>query len=217
MPDNPLSNLLRNKAMRVLTYLVTIALVAYTGYDIYQRYLVLHEVEEKIAGAMQPAAATSQSTRMVKDTRKVAAMYLFGKQKAKPKPLQKVIDAPITRLKLTLIGIVSASDPSNSKAVVQIDNKLVLIFKVGDTIPNTNAEVHQIQATQILLMRNGKLERLAINRPEIENTDRDSRHIMINRNSRAGVDNLLTPTEVLRSSSKRQREYNARNASSTAK
>lgn len=217
MPGNSFGTLLRNKATVVLAYLVAIGLSAYAGYDIYQRYQTMHQLESRMTTAMQPVDAATRDIKKVKDTRRVAAMYLFGKQESRTKPKPQVVDAPVTRLKLTLIGTVAGNVPTDSKAVVQIDNKQVMIFKVGDTIPKTNAKIHQIQTTQILLMRNGKLERLAINRPELNSSEGKDRQILINSKSRAGVDNLLTPTEVLRSSSKRQREYNARQAAPRAK
>ena len=84
---------------------------------------------------------------MVSGTRQVAALSLFGKKTKKAEPVPEVIDAPITRLKLTLLGAIAADNTEKSSAIVQI----------GDPLPGTNAKIHQIQPTQVVLMRNGQI------------------------------------------------------------
>ena len=130
---------------------------------------------------------------MVSGTRQVAALSLFGKKTKKAEPVPEVIDAPITRLKLTLLGAIAADNTEKSSAIIQIDNKQLAIVQVGDSLPGTNAKIHQIQPTQVVLMRNGKLERLAIIRPELEMNDQDDiSEIVINSSGSAG-NSLLAP------------------------
>ena len=173
MPDSNFTNLLNSKIMLMLTWLAALTLVAGVGWAGYQRYQDLLEVRADIEQAMQPATSSTQQQSAIIDTRRVQARFLFGRPQKQARPVPVVIDAPITRLRLTLIGVVAADEVEQSKAIVQIDNKQVAIFRIGDAIPKTNAEVYQIEPTRILLSRNGKLERLEIDRPELEEKDRD--------------------------------------------
>lgn len=205
MPVNDPGSLMQNKLVRTSVYIAAILLLVWAGYDIYQRYQTMQQLEVQIEKAMQPIARTAPENRGTAETRKVASIYLFGKQKVQTAPKPEVIDAPITRLKLRLIGVIAADNPEDSKAVVQIDNRQVMIFKADDTVPKTNAEIHQIQPTQILLMRNGKLERLVIDRPELDSDIEKNRQIIVDSNSRAGIDNLLTPTELPQATNSRSK------------
>ena len=120
----------------------------------------------------------------------------------KAEPVPEVINAPITRLKLTLLGAIAADNAEKSSAIIQIDNKQLAIVQVGDPLPGTNAKIHQIQPTQVVLMRNGKLERLAIIRPELEtNAQSDEGELLI---KSSGGGSLLTPINLPRASTSRQ-------------
>ena len=168
MPDNSLANLLNSKLLLALTWLIALLLLAYAGWAGYQRYQQARELRADIQSSMQPATASAQEKSAITGTRQVQALYLFGRTQKQAIPAPVVIDAPITRLRLTLIGVVAADEAEQSKAIVQIDNKQVAIFRIGDAIPKTNAEVYQVEPTRILLSRNGKLERLEIDRPELD-------------------------------------------------
>lgn len=167
MPNNNFSNLLDSKILITLASISALALLAYATADVYQRYQKTMTLNAQIAFARQPVTGVSQDKPTVSGTRQVAALSLFGKKSVKDKSAPQVIDAPITRLKLTLLGAIAADIEENSKAIIQIDNKQVAVLQVGDSLPGTNAMIHQIQPTQVVLMRNGKLERLAILRPEL--------------------------------------------------
>lgn len=159
--------------MIALVIMAALALLATVAADVYQRYQKTVVLKSEIASASQPVAGVAQDKPTVSGTRQVAALFLFGKKETRAKPVPQVIDAPITRLKLTLLGAIAADITENSKAIIQIDNKQVAVVQVGDPLPGTNARIHQIQPMQVVLMRNGKLERLAIIRPELEMDERD--------------------------------------------
>jgi general secretion pathway protein C len=190
MPDNNIANLLNSKLLLALAWLVALLLLSYAGWAGYQRYQEMLELRADIGVAMQSATASTQQQSAITDTRQIQSLYLFGRPQKESKPAPVVIDAPITRLKLTLIGVVAADDSEQSKAIVQIDNKQVAIFRIGDAIPKTNAEVYQIEPTRILLSRNGKLERLEIDRPELDRKD-GSVQVMIPTEGNAAAESLL--------------------------
>lgn len=168
MPDNSLGKLLRNKLFMALVYFIALASLAYAAFDAYQRYQEMQDLKSKVANATQPVTDSKQMKAAVSDTRKVASLHLFGKKATQAKPRPQVANVPVTRLKLTLIGVVAGENPDESRAVIQIDNKQVKIFRVGDTLSKSNARIHEIHPTQILLTRRGKLEKLAIDRPDLD-------------------------------------------------
>lgn len=198
MPDNILSNLLRSKIVLALIYLTALALLVYASAFAYQRYQEVLGLKAVLASAAQPLTGVAKDKPTVSGTRQVAALSLFGKKAITAEPVAEVIDAPITRLKLTLLGAIAADDTEKSSAFIQIDNKQLAVVQVGDPLPGTNAKIHQIQPTQVVLMRNGKLERLAIIRPELEMNDQDDiSEIVINSSGSAG-NSLLAPVGLPR-------------------
>jgi len=152
-------------------YLVALALLLWAGLDLYQRYQ-FHQDWRNRQATDEPAAAIKPVALAPKNTRQVADQHLFGEQLHAAMPVE-ITRAPATRLNLTLIGVIAAKEDGVSKVIIQIDNTNVGVFSVGDSLPKGNATIERIEATQVLLRRNGKLESLAIIRPELENDIED--------------------------------------------
>jgi len=203
MPDSILSNLLRSKTVIAAVYLAALALLVYTSAFAYQRYQEILGLKAELATAAQPVKSVVKDKPAVSGTRKVAALSLFGKKAVKAEPAPEVINAPITRLKLTLLGAIAADISENSSAIIQIDNKQLAIVQVGDSLPGTNAKIHQIQPTQVVLMRNGKLERLAIIRPELEMAEQADGIDILMKSSGTGGGSVLMPIKSPRASTRK--------------
>lgn len=150
--------------------LLAIGLLLWAALDAYQRYQY-HQQWQADQLAEKPVVATSPQRQSPTNTRPVAQRYLFGKQKAAAEPVEVVTKAPATRLNLKLIGVIAAKEDGVSKAIIQIDNADIGVFSVGDKLPKGNATIERFEATQVLLKRNGKLESLAIIRPELTEED----------------------------------------------
>lgn len=196
MSNNYFSDLLHRKTIITVVLLAALALLVYVSADAYQRYRAMLDLKAEISAAMQPVSNTVPDKPTVSGTRQVAALSLFGKKEKLAETQPQVIDAPITLLKLTLLGAIAADNEENSRVVIQIDNKKISIVQVGDPLPGTNAVIHQIQPTQVVLMRNGKLERLAINRPELKMDERTGgKDVLINSNSASG-ESLMDPIDL---------------------
>ena len=202
MPGNTLSKLLHTKTSMILVYCTALALLALASADVYQRYHQVLTLKSDISSAQQPVKSTTSDRPTVIVTHQISSQYLFVKKTTKAKLAPQVIDAPITRLKLTLIGVLAADDPEKSKAIIQIDNKQVEVFNIGDKVPKTNAEIHQIQPLKVFLMRNGKLEWLAISRSELDMGNPEDEKQIVNGNGRSGA-NLMVPAQATVSRDKR--------------
>jgi len=147
------------------------ALLVWAGMDVYQRYQFYQSTNNG-----QPEQTTQSNTSPLlsaSDTKTVANQYLFGRQIVETPQVETITKAPATTLKLKLIGVISTDTPGISKVIIQIDDRDVGVYSIGDKLPKGNATIEKVEATQVLLRRNGKLESLAIIRPELEDAVED--------------------------------------------
>ncbi|MFL1483448.1 type II secretion system protein N [Marinobacter sp. LN3S78] len=91
----------------------------------------------------------------------LGSMELFG-QTAGNQPVPETVrrNAPETRLRLTLEGVMVAERPENSGAIVTSGGNITAHYRVGEIIPG-NAELVEVEPGRILIRRQGALESLA--------------------------------------------------------
>lgn len=90
----------------------------------------------------------------------LASMELFGRPPSnQPVPESVRRNAPETRLRLTLEGVMVAERPENSGAIVTSGGNITAHYRVGDVIPG-NAELVEVEPQRILIRRQGALESL---------------------------------------------------------
>ena len=105
------------------------------------------------------------------DIAKIPGWHLFGKQpiraKAAPAPKPESIEAPATRLKLTLQGtFLGDKTTEEGWAIISTPNKEQKLYRVGDEIPG-GATLYAVEAHQVILTRNGRHESLTLPRPKV--------------------------------------------------
>ncbi|MFV1982454.1 MAG: type II secretion system protein GspC [Thiohalomonadales bacterium] len=100
-----------------------------------------------------------QSVRL----RDVASLSLFGKAEEKNiiATEKELIDAPDTRLQLTLKGLLALDDPTRAIAIIADNNGKEKHYLAGATLPG-NAKLHTIYADRVILSRAGRLETLRL-------------------------------------------------------
>lgn len=102
------------------------------------------------------------------DVGQIVAWHLFGSAArteagAGPAP----IDAPETRLNLVLRGVLSSDDPKEARAIIAEPNGTENYFRVGSALPG-GAELKEIHADRIILLRAGRHETLRLPREAME-------------------------------------------------
>lgn len=107
-------------------------------------------------------AATPGQVDTLQLADRVASMHLFGRAAA-PVAGGEPVNAPETNLNVTLHGIIAASDPDESRAIISAgsganDSKS---YRIGASIPG-GASIHGIYADRVILSRNGRLEALKL-------------------------------------------------------
>lgn len=143
----------------------------------------LAEVPANLPAAAQGATATPGKARM--DVAELVSWHLFGAPEASaPTTTGAHIDAPDTRLNLILRGVLSSDDPEGARAIIAEPNGNENFFRVGSAMPG-GAELKEIHADRIILMRAGRHETLRLPREAMDGAVTSSR-------PEAGADNDST-------------------------
>lgn len=104
---------------------------------------------------------------------KIQQLNLFGDAKAAPKIVEEapVTDAPETRLKLTLAGVVASSEESAGTAIVEYKNSQA-VYGLGDKIEGTNASLKQVYADRVIIKNGIRNETLMLEGIDYEEANR---------------------------------------------
>lgn len=133
----------------------------------------LAEVPANLPAAAESAAVTPGKTRM--DVAELVNWHLFGTPAtSEPTTGAAPIDAPDTRLNLVLRGVLSSDDPDGARAIIAEPNGNENFFRVGSAMPG-GAELKEIHADRIILMRAGRHETLRLPREAMEGAVTTSR------------------------------------------
>ncbi len=96
----------------------------------------------------------------VSGIRGTADYHLFGVATEEPVKAQtQVVDAPVTRLRLRLLGINKSSDAEQSSAIIAPQSGRGDFYRIGDTIQG-RTKLAGVQHDKVVLDTNGKLETL---------------------------------------------------------
>lgn len=122
-------------------------------------WLVIPEPEDQ-APVVVASAPVPRPNKPRLDARQIAQWHLFGEAgsvKIKDVP----IDAPETRLNLTLHGVVATDIPENARAIIAEQNRNEKSYRIGDSLPG-GAELSEIHADRVILRRAGRYETLRL-------------------------------------------------------
>ena len=115
--------------------------------------------EQPVVSLYQDGATANSGAARV--SAPLGSMELFG-QSLGNQPVPETVrrNAPETRLRLTLEGVMVAERPENSGAIVTSGGNITAHYRVGEIIPG-NAELVEVEPGRILIRRQGALESLA--------------------------------------------------------
>lgn len=89
----------------------------------------------------------------------IADMHIFGDATVAVVEVPKELDAPTTRLRLALLGVMAASTAENSSAIIAPKGGAGKNFRIGDVVQG-RTKLAAVQQDQVILDSNGKLEAL---------------------------------------------------------
>lgn len=159
-----------------LTHGINLLLVVLLAYTLAQlTWLLLHETADNLPIPPVISAKTTTPSKATASLEKVAALHLLGRSDV-PAPVEaaKPIEAPETRLNLTLRGLISVSSQQGARAIISQGSGDELSYKVGDTVPG-GAKLHEILADRVILERSGRFETLTLPKEKMEIGDLPAR------------------------------------------
>lgn len=127
------------------------------------------ELAEMPATVTAIATPAPSSTKSRLDVANLVNWHLFGAPNASAPAADTSgpIDAPDTRLNLVLRGVLSSDEPDGARAIIAEPNGNENFFRVGSALPG-GAELKEIYADRIILMRAGRHETLRLPREAME-------------------------------------------------
>jgi type II secretion system protein C len=129
---------------------LSISRIAWTSYSQAKIKRINYQAQE-----IKPLAVNNRPLYRVND---IVSANLFGD----PTPKVVVKQAPVTTLNLTLQGILSATDQSQARAIIQSGKRASELYSVGEDIKGAGASVKEIRPNEVLLDRNGATESLPL-------------------------------------------------------
>lgn len=90
-----------------------------------------------------------------------------------PSSAQNSAEIPKTMLNLELIGILKASMPQNSQALIRVADNEEKLYFINDPLPG-GAVLIRVLDNAILLKRNGKIERLTLPKEALDTNATDA-------------------------------------------
>ena len=149
--------------------LIALAALGWVGWDAWQRGIIdgLDITPARVAA--EPIASGAPRV----DINAIVRAHLFGQERRVAKPVER--QAPPTRLNLKLVGIISVGKADQGIALIESGRGKQESVRVGQAIGNTDAMLAEVAPDHVLIERNGRLEKLAIKRPELESMPIQSR------------------------------------------
>ncbi len=163
---NDLARLLRGAAVQRLVMPLNVLLVIWIAAQLAElTWLALPQPEtgaEPVAVVARPAvpAARDPNEELVSG---LPGWHLMGLvvREAAPVVESAPVDAPDTRLKLTLRGALASDDSENARAIIADQGGKEEQYAIGDMLPG-NAELSEIYPDRVILRRNGRYETLRL-------------------------------------------------------
>jgi general secretion pathway protein C len=107
-------------------------------------------------------AKQARSTEQSFNLSALQALNLFGQYNEQVKEVvEQITDAPVTRLKLTLSGLVASDNADNAAAIIEYQGKQET-YGVGDVIIGTRANLEQVLIDRVIIKQSGRLETLML-------------------------------------------------------
>jgi len=154
-----------------------------------------------------PSIKKIVQNKMVLDTNELQKQFLFGEYEGVqvlPK-VQDLKEVPKTRLRISLVGIIAASDPTLSSVIIEYKGKQDSYF-IDSIIAGANARVDEIYHDRIIIVVDGEQQVLVLDGLEDDNVSIVNKATKSKRSSRSrrakSTEIALDRTELLSNPSK---------------
>jgi len=114
--------------------------------------------------ALVSSVNTGNSTKQNFNLSTLQALNLFGQyteNEQVKEVAEEITDAPVTRLQLTLAGLVASDNKEDAAAVIEYKGKQET-YGIGDVIIGTRASLEQVLIDRVIIKQSGRLETLML-------------------------------------------------------
>lgn len=169
---------------RRLIFLATLLLTALIAYQfsllIWQiipepKLQSLNAARVMTSGAMNASPVASAQQKISEITK----INLFGKVQQNQVTAIEVEDVPESNLNYKVRGIYYSEDESLASAILQKDAKTTKFYHLGDEV-DSKIFIKQIHPDHILISRQGRFEKLLLEKPKTDLTAKNSRRANVN-------------------------------------
>lgn len=164
LPQSSVFQRLGESQIRQLAYVINLLMVVWLAWLLAQlSWQLVPEAEETAIESPRQAAPVVRKQSRINEEQ-IAQWHMFGVPGAAP-AVKKAspVNAPETRLNLTLKGVFSSPEQKSSRAIVADPKGKEKHYSVGDPLPG-GARLSQIHADRIILERGGRFETLRLPR-----------------------------------------------------
>jgi general secretion pathway protein C len=158
--------LMQGRPMQVAIVVINLLLVVWIAWMLASLTLDLLDKQEPAVEAVRvaPSPVPARANEYQVLVRQMPDWHLMGEAKVEVSEAVKPavpINAPETRLKLTLRGAFASESPAFARAIIADSGGQEEMYAVGDKVPG-NAELSEIHADRVILMRSGRYETLSL-------------------------------------------------------
>ena len=147
---------------RKITQVIILVLLCYIAYLFAQiTWLGLPQQDKNTGLTLNTSSSAASAPKEQIQVKAIQALNLFGaySQQQQARVEEVVEDAPETRLKLTLTGVVASSDKATAAAVIESSGKQET-YSVGENITGTRATLENVFNDRVILKVSGSFETL---------------------------------------------------------
>jgi general secretion pathway protein C len=132
--------------------LLTVYLLAYAA-ELTWRFIPQAKNSHTAVMGADTSAGIADAGNSKLNLAKIKQLNLFGDLSAKPTEEKEVTDAPVTRLSLTLTGVVTSSLQEMGAAIIENSGKQET-YGMGEKITNTNSTLKEVYRDRVII-KNG--------------------------------------------------------------
>lgn len=142
----------QQKINLLIVVLLAIFLLAYAA-ELTWRLWPQPTAKNSVTSISTPKSTASKGATSRVNLAQVKRLNLFGDFNAAPVEEEEVTEAPVTRLNLTLTGVVTSTVKDQGAAIIEKSNKQQT-YGIGEKIEGTNATLKEVYADRVII-RNG--------------------------------------------------------------
>lgn len=167
LPQNALQYLVQPDRAAQAARIINILLIIWLAWQLARlSWLLVPGAQHSEAPVVEAPVPSVVAPQARVDERQIASWHLFG-EPGREQPVKKAapVEAPETRLKLTLSGVFASNDAANARAIIGDPRGNEQSYAVGDPLPG-GAKLSEIYPDRIILERGGGFETLRLPREE---------------------------------------------------